>query len=47
MVNSYIFVKDVAIYKFKVKKSETNAASLFLVSFSKDFSFDNMKKTEL
>ena len=37
-MNSYIFVNDVQIYKFKSKDSEINAAP------SRDFSVVNMKK---
>ena len=46
-MNSYIFVNDAEIYKFKVKDSEINANSLSLGNVSKDFSADNIKKTEL
>ena len=46
-INSYIFVSSVEIYKFKVKDSEINAALFCLANVSKDFSFDNMKKTGL
>ena len=45
--NSYIFVNDVEIYKFKAKDSEVNAASLYLGKVSKDFSVDNLKKNGL
>ena len=43
--NSYLFVNGVEIHKFKTKDSET-ATSLCLGNISKDFSVDNMKKTE-
>ena len=46
-VNSYIFVNDVEIYKFKAKGSEINAAPLCLGNVSKTFSASNMKKTGL
>ena len=45
--NSYIFVNGVDIYKFKAKDSEINTDPLCLGNVSKDFSVDNMKKTEL
>ena len=44
-VNSDMFVNCVEIYKFK--NSEINGAPLCLINISKDFSADNMKKTEL
>ena len=47
MVNSYIFVEDVVIYKFKTKESEINVAPLCVGSVSKDCSVNNMKKTGL
>ena len=43
-VNSYIFLKDVKIYKFRVKDSEINAALIGLGNVLKDFSVDNIKK---
>ena len=43
--NSYLFVNDTEINKFKAKKSEINAISLCLGKISKEISVDNMKKT--
>ena len=43
MRNSYIFVNGVAIYKFKSKDSEINAALLCLGNVTKDVSADNTK----
>ena len=45
--NSYLFVNSTEIRKFKSKDSEILANSLYLGSISKDWSVDNMKKTEL
>ena len=45
--NSYLFVNGTKICKFKVKDSEIVASPLCLVNISKDWSTDNMKKTEL
>ena len=45
--NSYLFVNGVEIHKFKEKDSEINAIPLCLGNISKDFSADNMKKTQL
>ena len=45
--NSYLFVNDVEIHKFKAKESEINAILLCLGNISKDFSVYNMKKTGL
>ena len=44
-VNSYLFVNDTEIYKFKAKDSEIVATPLCLGNISKDWSVDNMKKT--
>ena len=44
--NSYLLVNGVEIYKFKAKHSEINAAPLCLGNVSKDFSTNNMKRTE-
>ena len=44
-VNSYLFVNDTDIYKFKAKDSEIVANPLCLGNISKDWSADNMKKT--
>ena len=43
-MNSYLFVKDVQIYKFKAKDSEINTALLCLDNVSNNFSGDNMKQ---
>ena len=43
--NSYLFVNDTEIYKFKVKESENVATLLCLENASKDWSIDNMKIT--
>ena len=45
--NSYLFVNGKEIHKFKAKGSEIVASPLCLGNISKDFSVDNMKKTEL
>ena len=44
-VNSYLFVNNTEIYKFKAKDSETVAHPICLGNISKDWSIDNMKKT--
>ena len=44
--NSYLFVNGTEIYKFKAKDSEIVATPLCFVNISKDWSADNMKKTE-
>ena len=44
--NSYLFVNGIEIYKFKAKDSEIVAAPLCLGNISKDWSIDNIKKTE-
>ena len=43
--NSYLFVNDTEIYKFKAKDSNIVASPLCLGNISKDWSTDNMKKT--
>ena len=43
--NSYLFVSDTEIYKFKAKDSEIVASPLCLGNISKNWSIDNMKKT--
>ena len=43
--NSYLFVNDTEICKFKAKDSEIVASPLCLGNISKDWSTDNMKKT--
>ena len=45
--NSYLFVNDTEIIKFKAKDSEIVSYPLCLGKVSKDFSIDNMKKTGL
>ena len=45
--NSYLFVNDTEIIKFKTKDSKIVAYLLCLGNISKDFSVDNMKKTGL
>ena len=44
--NSYLFVNGTEIIKFKAKDSEIVATPLCLGNISKDWSVDNMKKTE-
>ena len=44
--NSYLFVNDTEIYKFKAKDSEIVATRLCLGNISKDWSADNMKTTK-
>ena len=44
--NSYLFVNGTEIIKFKVKDSEIVATPLCLGNISKNWSVDNMKKTE-
>ena len=46
-VNSYLFVNDTEIVKFKAKDSEISVYCLCLGNISKDWSVDNMKKTRL
>ena len=43
--NSYLFVNDTEIYKFKAKDSQIVATPLCLGNISKDWSTDNMKRT--
>ena len=45
--NSYLFVYDTEIYKFKAKDSGTGANPLCLGNISKDWSTDNMKKNRV
>ena len=45
--NSYLFVDDTEIYKFKAKVSEIVVNPLCLGSISKDWLIDNMKMTGL
>ena len=45
--DSYLFVNRTEIIKFKVKDSEIYPHKLCLGNISKDWSVDNMKKTEL
>ena len=44
--NSYLFVNDADINKFKAKDSEIAATPLYLGNISKDFSVDDMKKKQ-
>ena len=44
--HSYLFVNGTEIYDFKAKDSEILASPLCLGNISKDFSVDNMKRTE-
>ena len=44
--NSALFVNGTEIYKFKAKDSGIVASPLCLGNISKDWSADNMKKTE-
>ena len=46
-LNSYLFVIETEIYKFKAKNSKIVATPLCLGNISKDWSTDNMKKTGL
>ena len=43
--NSYLFVSDTEIYKFKAKDSEIVASPLCLGNISKDWAVDSMKRT--
>ena len=45
--NSYLFVNGTEIIKFKGKDSEILAYSLCLRNISKDWSVDNVKKSEI
>ena len=45
--NSYLFVNGEEIVKFKAKNSEIVATPICLWNISKDWSADNMNKTEL
>ena len=45
--NSYLLVNGKEIHKFTVKNSEINPYELCLGNISKDWSVDNMKKTDL
>ena len=45
--NSYLFVNDTDIQRFKTKDSEIIAAPICLGNISRDFSVDNMKNTGL
>ena len=45
--NSYLFVNDTEIIKFKAKYSKIVASPLCLGNISKDWSTDNMKKQVL
>ena len=43
--NSYLFVNDTEIYKFKAKDSEILVGPICLGNISKDWSVDNMNRT--
>ena len=43
--NSYLFVNDAEIYKFKAKDSEILVGPICLGNISKDWSVDNMNRT--
>ena len=45
--NSYLFVNSKEIIKFKAKNSEITLYELCLGNISKDWSINNMKKTDL
>ena len=45
--NSYLFVNDAEIDKFKAKDSEIAANPLCLGNISKDFSVDTMEKNKI
>ena len=45
--NSYLFVNDKEIHKFKANDSKIVATPLCLGNISKDWTVDNMKKTGL
>ena len=45
--NSYQFVNGIKLYKFKAKDSEIVTTPLFLGNIWKDWTVDNMNKTEL
>ena len=47
VLNSYIFINGVDIYKFKAKDYELNASPLFWDNVSKELSVDGIKKTGL
>ena len=45
--NNYLFVNGREMYKFKAKNSEIVATQLCQGNISKDWTVENMKKTEL
>ena len=45
--NSFLFVNATKVYQFKAKGSEVKDYALCLGNVSKDFTINNMKKTEL
>ena len=47
LMNSYLFVNGVEIYKFKTKYFEINASKLCFGNISKDFLADNIKKGKI
>ena len=44
--NSYLFINDTEIHKFKAKDSVIVVTPLCLANISKDFSVDNIKKKD-
>ena len=46
-MKSYLLVNGTEIYKYKAKDSEIAVIPLCLGNISKDWSVDNMKKTDL
>lgn len=47
VVTVFLYVNSVRTYQFKAKHSEMKQYPLCLSSISKDFTVDNLKKTEL
>lgn len=47
VVTVFLYVNSVRTYQFKAKHSEMKQYTLCLGSISKDFTVDNLKKTEL
>ena len=45
--NSYLFVNDIGIIKFKAKDSEIAVILLYLGNISEDFAADNMRKKKM
>ena len=46
VANSYLFINGIEMIRFKAKDSEILAYPLCLGNISKDWSVDNMEKTE-